>query len=149
MIGYPIRDRVIEKGPALDQEQWLKRSRIPFWVGMDHQRAIARLWARDHTLWKPDPFEIANRPGWLPLPERMRGRIPDLKAFVREIREAGFKHVVLLGMEGSSLAPEVFRATFRLEEVHPRFSYIDRVDRARGVDGGSTAPAAGLIGITR
>jgi glucose-6-phosphate isomerase len=74
--------------------------------------AVRRVWGRDHTLWKPTGAEIDNRLGWLDVAPRMRaevGRYADLAA---EVRAAGYTRVLLLGMGGSSLAPELFAKTF-------------------------------------
>ena len=72
---------------------------------------VRRLWARDHTLWKPDPTGIADRLGWLDAPERIRGRAPELAAFARELAAKGLTDAVLMGMGGSSLAAEVLHDT--------------------------------------
>ena len=71
---------------------------------------VSRIWHRDHTVWKPDPVEITNRLGWLSLPEVMAERLPELVRFADDVRGEGFERVVLLGMGGSSLAPEVLAA---------------------------------------
>jgi transaldolase / glucose-6-phosphate isomerase len=68
---------------------------------------VGRIWHRDHTLWKPDPAEISDRLGWLSLPELMAERVDELHRFADEVRADGFERVVLCGMGGSSLAPEV------------------------------------------
>jgi len=71
-------------------------------------RVVARIWTHDHTVWKPDPAEITNRLGWLHLPQTMRPQLADIAAFTAEVRAAGYTQSLLLGMGGSSLAPEVF-----------------------------------------
>lgn len=76
---------------------------------------VRRIWARDAKLWRSSPREakeIAGRLGWLDVAEPMRGRAGDLVWFRREIERAGFTHAILLGMGGSSLAPEVIRGVF-------------------------------------
>jgi transaldolase/glucose-6-phosphate isomerase len=85
-----------------------------------------RLWEKDATLWFPKPVpEITNRLGWLFLPEIMLEQVDDLEAFADEIRSEGFKHVVLLGMGGSSLAPEVFQSIFGNKEGYPALLILD------------------------
>jgi glucose-6-phosphate isomerase len=79
---------------------------------LDDDRTIERIWVRDHTVWKPDPDEIADRLGWLTVAGDMRARLADLRAFARDVAASGFTDAVLLGMGGSSLAPEVMRKTF-------------------------------------
>ena len=77
----------------------------------------------DHTIWKPDPTEIADRLGWLSLPGKMREHLGHLREFAESC--AGFERIVLMGMGGSSLAPEVLATTFggkkltALDTTHP------------------------------
>jgi len=77
-------------------------------AGLRDARVVARIWTHDHTVWKPDPAEITNRLGWLHLPQTMRPQLADIAAFTAEVRAAGYTQSLLLGMGGSSLAPEVF-----------------------------------------
>ncbi len=82
-------------------------------AGLDADRFAARLWARDPSLWTPDPARhpaILHRLGWLDAPFTMSARLDAFRAFAREAAAEGFTHVLLLGMGGSSLAPEVLRA---------------------------------------
>ena len=74
-----------------------------------------RLWARDPSLWKTEPEHqriISNSLGWLTVPQLMLARLDDLLQFVEEVRGAGYRHAVVLGMGGSSLCPDVCRVTF-------------------------------------
>jgi glucose-6-phosphate isomerase len=73
---------------------------------------VARIWRKDHTVWRADPKEITNRLGWLNTTEQMGEMLPALEAFAAEVRSAGFRHLVLLGMGGSSLGSEVLRQVF-------------------------------------
>jgi len=68
---------------------------------------VARIWARDHTVWQDDPAEVANRLGWLDCPADMTARLPEFAALAEQVRADGIDHVLLLGMGGSSLYPEV------------------------------------------
>ena len=79
---------------------------------MDRDRIVERIWRKDHTVWKDDPTEIANRLGWLTVSDLMHERIGELGAFADQAAADGFETAVLLGMGGSSLAPEVFMRTF-------------------------------------
>ncbi|MBN2469937.1 MAG: glucose-6-phosphate isomerase [Anaerolineae bacterium] len=88
---------------------------------MREERVVPRVWEHDHTVWQPDPKEITNRLGWLHLPATMRQHIPDIEAFAAEVLAEGFTDVLLLGMGGSSLAPEVFSLTFA-EAAGPRLA---------------------------
>ena len=76
------------------------------------ERVPERIRERDHTLWRNDPREIADRLGWLDAGDFLRPHLPELKAFVSEICAEGYRDVVLLGMGGSSLGPEVLRRSF-------------------------------------
>lgn len=91
------------------------------------QDVVARIWRRDHTVWKPDPREIADRLGWLTVTDQMRSQVAPLKALGEEAREAGYRHVVLLGMGGSSLGPEVLRQTFGSVPGYPQMIVLDSV----------------------
>ncbi len=79
---------------------------------MDRDRIVERIWRKDHTVWRDDPTEIANRLGWLTVVDLMHERIGELEAFATQAAADGFETAVLLGMGGSSLAPEVFVRTF-------------------------------------
>jgi len=109
---------------------------------LDGEDVVSRIWSHDHTVWKPDPTEITNRLGWLTLPAGMRRRIPDLHGFARQVAADGFTHAVLLGMGGSSLAPEMFARTYGtapgaleltvLDTTHP--ATIARVEASLDLD---------------
>ncbi|MGD0115391.1 MAG: bifunctional transaldolase/phosoglucose isomerase [Dehalococcoidia bacterium] len=87
-----------------------------------------RIWARDHTVWKPDPKEISDRLGWLTVAEQMADAVAELTAFGRRVADEGFKDAVLMGMGGSSLAPEVIHATFGAMPGFPRLHVLDTTD---------------------
>jgi transaldolase/glucose-6-phosphate isomerase len=90
------------------------------------QKLIQRLWRKDHTLWPAEPVaEIADRLGWLILPEVEREVLDDLVVFAEKVRSDGFTHVVLLGMGGSSLAPEVFAKCFGSSPGYPELTVLD------------------------
>ena len=89
------------------------------------REVITRIWRGDHTVWKPDPTEIANRLGWLTVTDVMCEQVPVLQELAREVRDAGFRHVVLLGMGGSSLGPEVLRQTFGSAPGYPQLIVLD------------------------
>ncbi len=98
------------------------------WEALGRERVIDRLRRKDHTLWKPAPAEISNRLGWLDSPRAMEARLPEINACVAEVRAAGFTRAVLLGMGGSSLAPEVFRKVFGLRAGYPDLDVLDSTD---------------------
>ena len=106
------------------------------------QRAATRLWQRDPSAWSPDPAvqqKIANRLGWMDSPALMADNIDRLLTFGSAITDAGFTDVVLLGMGGSSLAPEVMHAILGEAPHRPRFRMIDSTDPAN-VLAASTSP---------
>src|SRR5665213_3442764 len=82
----------------------------------ERSELIGRIWERDATVWTG--AGEAKWLGWLDEPSRMRERIPALVAFADELADDGLDAIVLLGMGGSSLAPEVLRRTFRSEAFH-------------------------------
>lgn len=93
--------------------------------------AAQRIWSRDATFWGGDAARqrsVSNRLGWLDTPAAMRERVTELDAFAREVREAGFRDAVVLGMGGSSLAPEVLARSFGTREGHPRLHVLDTTD---------------------
>ncbi len=90
---------------------------------------VPRIWAKDPTVWSDDPEtpEITNRLGWLKVGGEMSRVVGDLEAFANEIRR-DFDRVVLLGMGGSSLAPEVFLRSFGRRAGYPSFHMLDSTD---------------------
>jgi transaldolase/glucose-6-phosphate isomerase len=111
---------------------------------MRESHIMARIWAHDYTVWKPEPTEITNRLGWLHIAEAMTEQVPHLEAFVASVRADGYTDALLLGMGGSSLAPEVFSKVFAgpvanalnlavLDTTDPGavLSYTERLDPAR------------------
>ena len=103
--------------------QSLVDKRLEHWKKMNFAR---RIWAKDSTLWSPQPDqEIIDRLGWLALPEIMHEQIKDLFEIARKVKSEGIRHVVLLGMGGSSLAPEVFQNTFGNSEGYPELVVLD------------------------
>jgi hypothetical protein len=96
----------------------------------DDERVAERLWAKDGSLWagsgKPAQ-ELTRWLGWLDLPASMGGRVAELEHLARDVREDGYARAAVLGMGGSSLAPELFARTFPgsglelriLDSTHP------------------------------
>ncbi len=97
------------------------------------ENAVGRLFARDAALWKKEPEHqkiILNRLGWLEAPSWLRARIEELAAFAAEVRAEGFTRVLLLGMGGSSLAPEVLAMVMRVSPGAPTLEVLDSTDPA-------------------
>jgi len=97
-------------------------------VEMKAQQIMGRLWAHDHTLWKPEPAEITNRLGWLHIAEAMLEDLPRLEGLVEAVSADGYTYALLLGMGGSSLAPEVFRKTFGVKDGRLDLAVLDSTD---------------------
>ena len=101
----PVRDRL---------ESWTRNG---FALG---------LWSKDHRLWSESlQPEIVDRLGWLTLPETMQDVIDEYVAFADKVRSDGIERVVLLGMGGSSLAPEVYQRTFGNRSGYPELITLD------------------------
>jgi transaldolase / glucose-6-phosphate isomerase len=87
---------------------------------------VRRIWHKDDTLWgDPGQAEVADRLGWLTVTDAMEDAVDDLEGFTREIVGEGVADVVLLGMGGSSLAPEVIRQSFGAQRGFPRLHVLD------------------------
>lgn len=97
-------------------------------VGMIKDRVPARIRQKDYTLWKSAPEEITNRLGWLHSPRAMTGRLAQINGLVDAVRKDGYTRALLLGMGGSSLAPEVFRKTFGVSEGYLDLAVLDSTD---------------------
>ena len=91
-------------------------------------RVVERIRRKDHTVWKPEPAEIANRLGWLDSPQAMQKRLSEIAAVVEGVRADGFHFALLLGMGGSSLAPEVFRKVFGAADGFLDLTVLDSTD---------------------
>lgn len=98
------------------------------------ERFTARLWDADPTLWKPgdEPHQeiIAGALGWLGVFDDVRDQMESLKGFVDELRAEGYRSAVLLGMGGSSLAPEVLQAILGTAPGYLELIVLDSTDPA-------------------
>ncbi len=101
---------------------------------LERESAARRIWEGDPALWTEDPqgqAEIRRRMAWLNLPETSRPYLDDLQKFVTEVRMDGIDHVLVLGMGGSSLAPEVIANVFHQLPPHlsgMTFAILDSTD---------------------
>ncbi|HBT60828.1 MAG TPA: transaldolase [Elusimicrobia bacterium] len=96
-------------------------------------RFAQRLWAKDPSLWKSEPAHqniIRNSLGWLSAPDAMAASLGPVRSFVKEIRQEGFEHAVVLGMGGSSLSTEVFRGCFGRAPGYPALEALDSTNPA-------------------
>lgn len=88
---------------------------------------VERVWAKDHTLWRDDPTELADRLGWLDAPTSSADLVEELTALAAAVVADGITDVVVIGMGGSSLFPDVVQRTFPtgtvrlhvLDSTHP------------------------------
>jgi transaldolase/glucose-6-phosphate isomerase len=100
---------------------------------LDRDRFPDALWSRRANTWSPDyavTTTIANRLGWLGAVEFVQNELSHVSAFAQRVRAGAFTDVVLFGMGGSSLAPEVFHKLFGRDDVGPRFRMLDSTDPA-------------------
>jgi transaldolase / glucose-6-phosphate isomerase len=94
--------------------------------GWQAQQFGSRLWKKDATLWSADPVtELTNRLGWLEMPVRMQKQVEALREFAEKAKADGMRHVVVLGMGGSSLAPEVFQRSFGNQPGYSALMVLD------------------------
>ena len=89
---------------------------------------LKRIEQRDYTVWRDDPAEIRNRLGWLDAPAGMGTTVPRLQALRQTLLAEGYSDVLLLGMGGSSLAPEVFYNIFGGDPAGLRLAVLDSTD---------------------
>lgn len=90
-----------------------------------------RIWRKDATLWKDDEASqkiIRNSLGWLTVPDEMIGVVDELSEFADLIRKRGFQTVMVCGMGGSSLCPEVLTKTFGRQAGFPELLVLDSTD---------------------
>ena len=90
---------------------------------------VARLWQRDASLWSN--ADENKWLGWLTITDEQLANLETLKQLAAEVKKAKFKHVLLLGMGGSSLCPEVLRMTFGKIAGFPELHVLDSTDPAQ------------------
>lgn len=95
------------------------------------EKFVERLWQKDPSLWKTDADHvkiIKNSLGWLTVAGWVSERLGDLKSFAESVKKDGFTDIALLGMGGSSLAPEVFRLSLAPKKGYPKLHVLDSTD---------------------
>jgi transaldolase / glucose-6-phosphate isomerase len=90
---------------------------------------VRRLWAADASLWTEQ--DEANWLGWLEIIDKQLKGVAHLQDFADDVRKTGFKDVLLLGMGGSSLGPEVLGETFGSKPGFPKLHVLDSTDPAQ------------------
>ncbi|HXP31169.1 MAG TPA: bifunctional transaldolase/phosoglucose isomerase [Stellaceae bacterium] len=134
LLGAIARKRVAILGNALDAQgatlppplQSEVDAALEAWR---HRGDIRRLWARDANLWTG--ADEAKWLGWLDAVDAERRDLPRLTQLRDEIRREGVAYILLLGMGGSSLGPEVFAATFGKQPDFPELLVLDSTDPAQ------------------
>ncbi|MBI4430916.1 MAG: glucose-6-phosphate isomerase [Candidatus Omnitrophica bacterium] len=104
------------------------RGTIKSLEGKDFAR---RLWNKDGTVWTADKAVqagIRGRLGWLDAPMVSKAAVPEIKNFAEEVVREKFGYVVLLGIGGSSLAPDVFSKVFKRPKGYPKLIVLDSTD---------------------
>lgn len=114
----------IEPGPLLTalEDGYARLERLRF---------ADALWRKQLDVWSSDSAVqslVATRLGWLDALDVVTPQLPRLREFSGAVRRDGFTHVVLLGMGGSSLAPEVLRQILASQNSTPSFQVLDSVD---------------------
>ena len=91
---------------------------------------IRRLWLRDASVWTADDAdgEESKWLAWLDVIDERLAHVDELEAFARDVQSGGFSHVLLLGMGGSSLGPEVLAETFGHRGGYPELLVLDSTD---------------------
>ena len=89
------------------------------------RKVVSRIWSRDYTVWRPDPTKITDRLGWLEVARETLQDLPELKSRIDRLHGNRLTDVVLLGMGGSSLCPEVFKIIFGQLPNHPCLHVLD------------------------
>jgi transaldolase/glucose-6-phosphate isomerase len=90
---------------------------------------VRRLWQHDASLWTNQ--DECSWLGWLNIVVDQLANVSKLKEFANEVKAAGFSDILLLGMGGSSLCPEVFALTFPQAPGFPRLHILDSTDPAQ------------------
>jgi transaldolase/glucose-6-phosphate isomerase len=121
-----------EAKPALEIDPGSDEAKAAFAAELERWREgglIRRLWAADKTLWTGADED--RWLGWLNVVERELGDIGELQAFAAEVKTQHYSDVVLLGMGGSSLGPEMLAESFGHQPGWPRFHMLDSTDPAQ------------------
>lgn len=111
-----------ERKTLLDQYEDSIRDAL---ANLDRKEVPRRIWQLDHTVWKSDPTEISDRLGWLTVAGEMRESVSDIQAFTDEVKSEGYRHIVLLGMGGSSLGALAIHSLFGSSEGYPELIVLD------------------------
>ena len=92
---------------------------------LNAERVVERIWEKDFTVWSDKPTEISNRLGWLTSPGASLKMLDEINEFVESVKKDEYTNALLLGMGGSSLAPEVFSKTFGTKAGYLHLEVLD------------------------
>jgi len=98
------------------------------------EKVVERIWEKDFTVWSDVPDEVSNRLDWLNSPNETSSHLDEINSFVESVKADGFTHALLLGMGGSSLAPEVFRLSFGVKDGYLDLSVLDSTDPGQALN---------------
>ena len=134
LLGAMARKRAANLGEKLDGQTYklpagfekMIAASLELWR---HDGNVRRLWAGDARLWTGT--DEAKWLGWLKIAGEQRKRIGALSSLADDIAREGFAHILLLGMGGSSLGPEVFAETFGRQQGYPELLVLDSTDPAQ------------------
>jgi len=98
---------------------------------LKNDKIVERIWNKDYTVWSDKPEEVSNRLDWLQSPIETLSHIDEINSFVESVKADGYTNALLLGMGGSSLAPEVFKLSFGVKEGYLDLSVLDSTDPAQ------------------
>ena len=134
LLGAIEKNRKQNLAPKIDQMTWklpadLENKVKAGILDWEQGKKMRRLWARDSSLWTNS--DESNWLGWLAMTEDQLAHIAHLVSVAEDVQKAGFTHVALLGMGGSSLAPEVMSMTFGRAKGFPEFHMLDSTDPAQ------------------
>jgi len=115
-LAYKLPEE-LQAALAASLEDWKKNNKV------------ARLWQKDASLWSN--ADESKWLGWLTITNEQLANLDTLKQLAEEVKKAKFKHVLLLGMGGSSLCPEVLRMTFGKIAGFPELHVLDSTDPAQ------------------
>jgi transaldolase/glucose-6-phosphate isomerase len=134
LLGAVARKRAARLGDRLNSQTSMLAPELETAVAASleswrQDAKVRRLWAGDARLWTSR--DEANWLGWLRIAEDERDRTDLLLSLAEKIREQDFSHILLLGMGGSSLGPEVFAKTFGHLKGRPELLVLDSTDPAQ------------------
>ena len=134
VLGAVARKRAVNLGEKLNSQTYNVSPGLKTSIGASleswrHDGNVRRLWAGDAGLWTGS--DEATWLSWLGIVEEQRQLIGSLSSLAEDIRAQGFSHILLLGMGGSSLGPEVFAKSFGRQNGRPELLVLDSTDPAQ------------------